>query len=102
MYNDDAIERTVRAILVSLATIILLVPIIIMFFISREYPSLIVLVVCTALFSIILAVATDARNHEVMMAVAAYVDGMVGFNSFLTLTICARYGAVLIVFLGRN
>jgi ABC-type nitrate/sulfonate/bicarbonate transport system permease component len=101
VYNDDAIERTVRAILVSLATIILLVPIIIMFFISRG-PSLIVLVVCTALFSMILAVTTDARNHEVMMAAAAYVNYMVGIDSSFVLTIFDRYGAVLIVFLGRG
>ncbi|KAK0508932.1 hypothetical protein JMJ35_008303 [Cladonia borealis] len=83
VYDDRNIQRSVRALLTSISTIILLVPIIILYFIGNGYPSLIVIVVCTALFSTILAFTTEARNHEVMVAAAAY-------------------GAVLVVFLGRG
>jgi hypothetical protein len=71
VYDDSSIQRCVRAILTSLSAIILLVPIIIMFFVGKGYPSLVVIIVCTALFSMILAVTTEARNHEVMTAAAA-------------------------------
>lgn len=62
--------------LTSLSAAILLLPIIILFFIGKGYPSLIVIVVCTALFSMVLAVTTEARNHEVMRAAAAYVNNL--------------------------
>ncbi|KAF2019534.1 hypothetical protein BU24DRAFT_459199 [Aaosphaeria arxii CBS 175.79] len=71
VYDDGNIQRSVRAILTSISTITLLVPVIIMFFIGNGFPSLVVVVICTALFSMFLAFTTKAQNHEVMMAAAA-------------------------------
>lgn len=73
VYDDRNIQRSVRAIITSITAIFLLVPIIILFFIGNGFPSLILIVLCTALFSMIIAYTTEARNHEVMMAAAAYV-----------------------------
>jgi len=66
-----------------LTSIVLLIPIIILFFIEKGYPSLIVIIVSTALFSLIVAIATRSKNQEIMLTAAAYA-------------------AVMVVFLGRN
>ena len=73
-YNDKSIHRSVRAILTLLSSITLLVPIIILFFIGKGYPALAVLIVSTSLFSVLIAVTTEGKNHELMMAAAAYVS----------------------------
>lgn len=55
-----------------IATTVLLIPIIILYFMKNKgFRSLIVIIVSTALFSVIGAIATRCKNHEIMLATAA-------------------------------
>ncbi|MCJ1342656.1 hypothetical protein MMC31_000843 [Peltigera leucophlebia] len=71
LFPDKKIHHVVRAIFTLLTSIILLIPIIILFFVEKGYPSLIVIVVSTALFSLIVAIATRSKNQEIMLTAAA-------------------------------
>ena len=71
VYDDRNIQQSVRVMLTALSAILLLLPIIILFFIGTGYPALIVIIVCTVLFSVILVIVTDAQDHEIMVAAAA-------------------------------
>ncbi|KAI9716790.1 MAG: hypothetical protein M1812_005130 [Candelaria pacifica] len=70
-YEDAKIRLVVRCIVTTLTATLLLVPIIILYFLGPRWQSLVVIVVSTAVFSIVMAIATEGRNHEIMMAAAA-------------------------------
>jgi hypothetical protein len=62
---------------------LLLVQVIILFFLERRWASLVVVAVSPIMFAGLLSFMPDRKNHEVTVAAAAY-------------------GAVLIVFIGKN
>jgi hypothetical protein len=70
-YDDDKIRRVVRGIITLVTAIFLVLPIIVLYFVKGGYEALVVVVVCTTAVAVVMAITTDCRNHEIMMAAAA-------------------------------
>ncbi|KAL4747886.1 hypothetical protein BDW72DRAFT_181625 [Aspergillus terricola var. indicus] len=70
-YNDEAIATIVRVLLTVLTSVLLIVPIIILYFFRTGANALTVVTVCTVAVAVLIALSTDCRNHEILMAAAA-------------------------------
>lgn len=70
-YNDEAVAAVVRVVLTILIAALLIVPIILLYFFRTGPNALIVVTVCTVAVAALIALSTDCRNHEILMAAAA-------------------------------
>lgn len=70
-YNDEAVETVVRVVLTILTAALLILPIIVLYFYRTGASALIVVTVCTVAVAVLIALSTDCRNHEILMAAAA-------------------------------
>jgi hypothetical protein len=72
MLNEVFLFRIAfRAILTLITSMVLLIPVVVLSFIGEKSQAVVTVAICTALIAVILAVATDCRNHEIIMAVSA-------------------------------
>jgi hypothetical protein len=69
-WNDGKIRRIVRGVITLVTTILMVIPIVVLYFTAHGYQSLIVVAVCTAAVAMLMALATDCRNHEILTAAA--------------------------------
>lgn len=70
-YNDEAIATVVRVVLTTLTAALLIIPIIVLYFFRKGANALIVVTICTVAVAVLIALSTDCRNHEILMAAAA-------------------------------
>jgi hypothetical protein len=70
-YNDEAIATVVRVVLTILTAALLIIPIIVLYFFRTGANALTVVTVCTVAVAVLIALSTDCRNHEILMAAAA-------------------------------
>lgn len=70
-YNDEAVATVVRVVLTILTAALLILPIIVLYFFRTGASALIVVTVCTVAVAVLIALSTDCRNHEILMAAAA-------------------------------
>ena len=73
VYDDATIRIVVRCLITLAATVLLLIPIVILSFVHGKKQALIVIVLFTIGFSLTLSVFTGGKDHELMGATAAYV-----------------------------
>lgn len=73
VYNDGLICRIVRVIITICSAIILIIPIIALHFVQSRTQALIGVALGTTLVALGMALGTDCRDHEVLMAACAYV-----------------------------
>ncbi|KAK2743241.1 hypothetical protein FQN57_004930 [Myotisia sp. PD_48] len=72
LFDDSMVQRVHRAVLTILMSLVLLIPIIILASIEGERTVAIAVALCTAGMAVLLAVVTDCRDHEIIMAASAY------------------------------
>jgi hypothetical protein len=70
-YNDEAVATVVRVVLTILTAALLIIPIIVLYFFRTGANALTVVTVCTVAVAVLIALSTDCRNHEILMAAAA-------------------------------
>lgn len=81
IWSEATTNRITRAVLGMLSAGLLLVPIVIMSFVTDGYKPLIIIIVWTIAFSAITSLLTDAKYSEVLVAAATYAAVMVVFIS---------------------
>ncbi|PMD40553.1 hypothetical protein L207DRAFT_633550 [Hyaloscypha variabilis F] len=80
-YENETVQRIGRTIVLALSSALLLIPIVILYFVTKGFWPLFIVIIWTILFTALAAFLTSARNTEVMMAAAAYAAVMVVFVS---------------------
>lgn len=68
IFDDQMIHMAFRAIMTLLTFLMLLTPIVALSFMEGKRERLALIVVCTAITATVMAVATNCREHEIMMA----------------------------------
>ncbi|KAI9931243.1 hypothetical protein ASPWEDRAFT_166809 [Aspergillus wentii DTO 134E9] len=71
-YDDDMVAAMVRLILTLVTSVMLIIPIIILYFVKGGPNPLIIVTICTLAVAVTIAMTTDCKNHEILMAAAAY------------------------------
>jgi len=100
-YSEETMTKLTRLTILVIASSLLLVPIIILYFVRGGFRPLAVIIVWTIAFTALLGYLTDARNTEIMMAAAAYVVpprlrySDKEYYSPKVLQICCGYGRIL-------
>ncbi|GFF51352.1 hypothetical protein IFM46972_09276 [Aspergillus udagawae] len=81
IFDDNMIQTTFRAIITMLTFLILLTPIIVLSYMEEKRKMLVVIVVCTAAAAAIMAMTTDCREHEIMIAASTYAAALLVYIS---------------------
>ncbi|KAK3305921.1 uncharacterized protein B0T15DRAFT_214554 [Chaetomium strumarium] len=71
LYSDDSVRLLLRAFLTATSSILLLVPIGILSTVEDKSTVVIVVALCCIAVAVVMAVATESRDHEIIMAVSA-------------------------------
>jgi len=69
-YSRSTIRRVVRAILTLLAVVLLLAPVIALYYVQKPWAKLVVITIFLLCFALALVLWTKSRNHETFMALA--------------------------------
>ncbi|KAH7074966.1 hypothetical protein BKA63DRAFT_325389 [Paraphoma chrysanthemicola] len=78
-YSDATITKVARTVVLILSSILLLAPIVLLYFVKSGFYPLLVIILWTIGFTALTSILTTSRNTEVMMASAAYAAVMVVF-----------------------
>ena len=81
MLSDDRVRRTTRVVAVVLASIMPILSIVVLYYVSSSDIRIGLIIVFSILFSGVVALVSEARNVEVMAATAAYGAVLVVFVS---------------------
>ncbi|KAF8543351.1 hypothetical protein BDD12DRAFT_234760 [Trichophaea hybrida] len=81
LFSNSRIETLARCLTAFLATIILSLPVVLLYFFNQPLVKLLIILVSTFIFSLAIAVLTRARKAEVFAATAAYGAVLVVFVS---------------------
>ncbi|KAL5359892.1 hypothetical protein BJX96DRAFT_174779 [Aspergillus floccosus] len=68
IFDDNMVQTTFRAMITILTFVVLLTPIVVLSYLEEKRKMLVVIVVCTAAAATIMAMTTNCREHEIMVA----------------------------------
>ncbi|ORY12689.1 hypothetical protein BCR34DRAFT_482138 [Clohesyomyces aquaticus] len=97
-YNDSTIRSFARVATVVIASVLPLCSVVILYVVRSNGLRLGIIIVLSALFSLALALMTNARNIEIFAATSAYVLYLLDISFLLTCWPCS-FAAVNVVYL---
>ncbi|KAK0707236.1 hypothetical protein B0T21DRAFT_416404 [Apiosordaria backusii] len=78
-WSGDLVAQVTRTITTGISALLLVTPIVILYFVKDGFLPLVVTVVWTVAFSVLMSIVTQAKNSEIMVASATYAAVMVVF-----------------------
>ncbi|KAA8651610.1 uncharacterized protein ATNIH1004_000500 [Aspergillus tanneri] len=80
-FDDNMVQTTFRAMITILTFVVLLTPIVVLSYLEKKRKMLVVIVVCTAAAATIMAMTTNCREHEIMIAASTYAAALLVYIS---------------------
>ncbi|KAJ2990715.1 hypothetical protein NUW58_g2810 [Xylaria curta] len=72
VWDDSMVHIATRGVLTLISSLTLLVPLIILSFVENKLFIVVITALCSIVLAIFMAVATECRDYEIIMAVSAY------------------------------